>query len=411
MSSSLTWLDYSDRERRQVLDMIDLFSERDTRDELGIGSIRDGFADRFFPGTSTIQTRVRYFLLIPWIYRDVERGSGGRAGAGERARKAELSLIDALVASDDSEGTIGQQARRSLKRLPSDVYWQPMARWGIRLFPGSREQYHRRIQSIDSLASSAVRTDDGEPIDGATRSPAWDPSLPEPPPEFPGEASLRLTAGDSEYLTERILSTAPDTLLAWLVREGHPTEPVTFAWDHPQVAELPDDMGEELHHGHLFSESMQGSALLYNLLLAERAQDEARVDEYSARLAEWAGRLRLREAALARWSRERFWEIVGRLPARVPPPTRDFVDRWLDIAMVDPELVNSDERTRRLVADREVAVKGGQARLKNDRALELWGGAAGVAQLDFRWGVAQRHVRDILAAPLRAGTSAAGHRA
>ena len=46
--SSLTWLDYSEHDRRKALDVIDLFGERDTRDELGLGTIRDGFADLYF---------------------------------------------------------------------------------------------------------------------------------------------------------------------------------------------------------------------------------------------------------------------------------------------------------------------------------------------------------------------------
>src|SRR3712207_8105184 len=69
VASSFTWLDYSEHERRQMLDVIHLFDEKTTRDELGIGVVRDAFADMFFPGTSTIQTRARYFLFIPWIYR------------------------------------------------------------------------------------------------------------------------------------------------------------------------------------------------------------------------------------------------------------------------------------------------------------------------------------------------------
>ncbi len=63
VASSFTWLDYSEHERRQMLDVIHLFDEKTTRDELGIGVVRDAFADMFFPGTSTIQTRARYFLF------------------------------------------------------------------------------------------------------------------------------------------------------------------------------------------------------------------------------------------------------------------------------------------------------------------------------------------------------------
>ena len=53
-----------------MLDVVDLFKEQNTRDELGIGAIRDAVADLLFPGTGTVQTRARYFLFIPWIYQE-----------------------------------------------------------------------------------------------------------------------------------------------------------------------------------------------------------------------------------------------------------------------------------------------------------------------------------------------------
>src|SRR5882757_11226925 len=70
--SQFVWLDYSEHERRKMLDIVDLFREHDTRDELGIGLVRDTFADLFFPGTSTIMTRARYFLLVAWTYQRLE---------------------------------------------------------------------------------------------------------------------------------------------------------------------------------------------------------------------------------------------------------------------------------------------------------------------------------------------------
>lgn len=38
MSSKFGWIDFSEKERRQMLDVVQLFSEHDTRDELGIGT-------------------------------------------------------------------------------------------------------------------------------------------------------------------------------------------------------------------------------------------------------------------------------------------------------------------------------------------------------------------------------------
>ena len=73
MRSAFVWLDYSERERRKLLDVVDLLREHDTRDELGVDTVRDTFADMLFPGTSTIMTRARYFLLVPWAYQRLER--------------------------------------------------------------------------------------------------------------------------------------------------------------------------------------------------------------------------------------------------------------------------------------------------------------------------------------------------
>jgi hypothetical protein len=42
--------------------------EQDTRDEIGFLLIHQGFADRFFPGTSVLHTRVRYALFVPWLF-------------------------------------------------------------------------------------------------------------------------------------------------------------------------------------------------------------------------------------------------------------------------------------------------------------------------------------------------------
>ena len=66
--STFAWIDHSEKQRRQILEAIDLFREKDTRDELGIAGIRDAFSDMLFPGTGALQTRARYFLFVPWMY-------------------------------------------------------------------------------------------------------------------------------------------------------------------------------------------------------------------------------------------------------------------------------------------------------------------------------------------------------
>ncbi len=72
MTSTIIWLDHDGVAHERVMELLALFREKDSRDELGIGGIRDAIADRLFPGTSTIQRRVRYMCFIPWIYAELE---------------------------------------------------------------------------------------------------------------------------------------------------------------------------------------------------------------------------------------------------------------------------------------------------------------------------------------------------
>ena len=39
---------------------------------LGLGTVRDAFSAMLSPGTSTIQTKLRYFIFLPWIFSRLE---------------------------------------------------------------------------------------------------------------------------------------------------------------------------------------------------------------------------------------------------------------------------------------------------------------------------------------------------
>ena len=145
MPSTFTWLDYSEQERRKMLDVIELFGEKTTRDELGLGGVRDAFADLLFPGTSTVQTRAKYFLFVPWIYLSLEKKHTSSSKVALRERKQEIELARQLEESGETDGVIGLVAKEKLQRLPSNIYWQGLHQWGIRTFSGSQDEYHRSL--------------------------------------------------------------------------------------------------------------------------------------------------------------------------------------------------------------------------------------------------------------------------
>ena len=67
------WVDFSERDRRTALDVIQMGAQQDTVDELGTGIISEAFSNYFFPGTSTIQTRAKYFFLVPYAVQETIR--------------------------------------------------------------------------------------------------------------------------------------------------------------------------------------------------------------------------------------------------------------------------------------------------------------------------------------------------
>jgi hypothetical protein len=134
-NSSIAWLDLADADRRRMMEVISLFKEHETRDELGVGSIRDILADMLFPGTSTLQTRARYFLFTPWLYRSYEQRYVSSQRVADRLRSHETRIIEALKENGETEGVIGRVSGANLHRFPSSIYWTGLRRWGILRYP------------------------------------------------------------------------------------------------------------------------------------------------------------------------------------------------------------------------------------------------------------------------------------
>jgi hypothetical protein len=395
VASSLTWLDFSEQERRKVLDVVELFRERDTRDELGVGVVRDTFADLLFPGTSTLHTRARYALFIPWIYREIERSRVKSQEPWRHARNAELRLIDEVAKSDDGESAIGINARATLKTYASTIYWAALGTWHLRTYPQSQDQYHRWVQS--GAARIGMRFGGDAEIEQPGVG-GWHPELPDAPESFPRGVSFRLAPYESQYLSERVVMGAPDSLFALLLDRMIDVDAIESPWQLPAATELPRGLAEQLEHASRFSLAINGAPLLYNLMLAELSKRDDWVDDFRQRLSEWSDEVSDRSSELARWDRKgAFWDLVEGAGARVTLQTRRFIDRWLDTVLDgDPETIVSEPSAQRLIRDRERTVKRGRARLKNPQALALWGGNAGTARLTYRWFYVQRIVTDIL---------------
>ncbi|MBA3831854.1 MAG: hypothetical protein H0X34_08175 [Chthoniobacterales bacterium] len=391
--SSLSWLDFSEADRQKALDVIDLFREKGTVEELGLGTVRDAIADLLFPGTSTIMTRARYYLLIPWIYLRLEAKKTPSNQIGRAAHRDELALIEALVNEGERQGVIGIQARSNLRRLPSTIYWSGLGRLGIRRYPGGIDGYHRSLDDFYKNGGNVLRGDDGNVVSGgSTRN--WDRDLPVAPKQFLDGTSLRLEPLEAEYLRERIIQSAPESVFAFLADRPNETEDVVFPWEHPKLAKMTTKNRSELRHAGNFSLVMFGAALLYNLMLAERKKDRENIDKYATQYRDWCDEMDATSSELSTWSRQDFWALVAATEARISSGTQRFIDAWLDRAILgNPRTLPKSTDARDLITWRERTLKGPLARLVDARALDRWGGASGGSRLDYRW---RRPVRDIL---------------
>ena len=396
MQATLTWLDLTATDRDKMRRVLDLFKEQGTLDEMGLGSLRDALSDALFPGTSYIQTRLRYVLFIPWIYRRLEAGRFRSIDVEQAARKAEVDLIAPLERSVDAEGIIGVRARHSLVRLPSSLYWSALTRWGIFRPQQSQGWYHSHFDALVDGRGGVGRADDPGVI--WSQDAHWHPRLPEPPDDFPWEASFSLTHNEADFLRGRLEERSAGTMLAWLARNGSDA-PAEELWEDPVALCAPGSIRDTLGLAQRFSLHVEGMPLLYNLVVAERRRDvmdsdeDELIDEFRAGLTEWAAR-EVEEAQP--YDPEVLWDLVVRRGGRPPHPQRLFIESWSRrIAELAPDMVADDVQLRKLVTERERSLKGARARLNNRSRLIDWTPGVGVGRMDFRWVRVRRFLMDL----------------
>jgi Family of unknown function (DUF6361) len=394
MASTLAWLDFSESEQKQAREIVQLFIQRESRDELGIGVVRDVFSNAMFPGVSVIHTRARYFCIIPWIFQ--KAGEKGRTGRDllNWQNKKERALVEILRNGGDEEGLIGRQAGISVKTLPSVIYWNALQRYGILLRTASIEQV--------ANAQKARFLEDGimDQIDRS--STLWDPNMPAAPKGFPDLDSMNfvLTEDESTWLRERLLATTEGSLLAWMIQ--HKTVPslgTVGPWEEPWCGDLPEDVARIVHHSEVFSLVMNGAAILYNALLAERCVElgigdwEAEALDYRTRFTDWLGSIDRESAKAAAWNLPEFWSIVDSEYSGHIPLAKRFISEWVAWVRSEERL---QSRADLLIAQRERQQKKNQARLSNELLLRQWGGSSGAERLNFRWTQVRRMMLDLV---------------
>ena len=144
MTAQIGWIDFSEKDRKKALDVIHLLQEPGAVDELGFGRVRDAFANFFFPGTSTVQTRAKYFFIVPYVMKKACADMGNKT-IEDIIRSVDGREKKCAEKMRPAKGVIGQDVLpKWVVRKPSNIYWNGLKKLGIFTYPQySTTEYYR----------------------------------------------------------------------------------------------------------------------------------------------------------------------------------------------------------------------------------------------------------------------------
>ncbi len=285
----LGWIDFSKTERDKVLSVIQLLQEPGAVDELGIGTIRDAFANYFFPGTSTVQTRAKYFLIVPYILQ--EAGSGKH---GKEINKI-LSWIDQeekdcgeRLMKGSRDGVIGSTILpdKWVVRAPSDIYWNGIKELGIfkdktlsiKEYLITSLELKKSVNNGRQLGNTNSE-DDKDAGDYGYRD-FW--SLSEPPAGWKDNLTIDLLPNEADFLRQQIEVNLDGTLFAYLVKNNID---ITRYEDFASLTEdirfdVPEELGHMMELANDFNNLVYLARIRYNVMLSVGKNEKA-IEEWN----------------------------------------------------------------------------------------------------------------------------------
>ena len=285
------FIDYSREERNRILSTLKMLEERSALDELGIGVVRDAYADKLFPGISTLQTRAKYVVLIPYIFQTAkERAEKGKLANArvmlQWLNEQEDLLVETLKNhSLNTNGIIGINAnkqKRSVKIKPSTIYWN-----GLRTFGILRRDNISIYDACKLICSAANRKSEmeiqteGDSFDDPTaRGQNNMVFLPiRQGYDYFSKAGIDLTREEAEFLKERILrsSVASDSLLGFFIREGK----LCDQFDSVPYDKLPAGIRKDYLLAKDFAQFIYGAHIRYNVVFSD-GMDEEMINEFES---------------------------------------------------------------------------------------------------------------------------------
>ena len=361
--SLIGWIDFSPEHRKKIDTILSFFDSPDVVDELGIGTVRDGLSDLLFPGTSTIHTRAKYLLIIPWCIQELERKKKFDSFSIE-LKKIEVKMIDSLLMAGDEKGIIGKESKSKLQRFPSSIYWNALKKYNIlnKNFRGSINDYVRFLKAVEknkTIASSTrmLKSDKNQDDNSSSNVHLTWMNVPIPPEEWQNSLSINLTKEEAIFLKNKIITSCPNTLWELILRDEIEISHFNKIEDFLSLSSVPQKVKGDIMLAVDFNNLMKGAAILYNLLIQKTRKDgfleevEEIMNDYSVSMKNYD------------WSRLNLDELWGKLPTH--PKTKEFISKWMEITKSGNQLSIEAED---LIKQRELSIKGRQRSRLHDPA-------------------------------------------
>ena len=410
--SFLTWVDFDSDQKKKMAEVIRLFSEQGVRDELGFGTVRDVIADKLFPGTSTIQTRAKYFLFVPYIFlklQDEAAKSEKLRNSPERMRdfvqEQEQILRNHLVTLEDSSGAFGKR-NEELERYPNEVYWAGLKRWGIFKDEVGRSSYYEDLGSRIQLFKDWEKKKKDDENDYSKRpNNFWNAEVEKLycDSKVREHYSFELHPKEAGFLRSQINERCNGTLLNSILKNEIQIGDVETIWDLKVRKIINDQFKDILYNSQNFSLLVCGAVRAYFFYCAKKLETSL-LKDYEEFFEEWF--ILAKKSEFPKWKIEEFFTYLYTLDDKANVHmTQVFSTQFkkeFDKATTFNEMLDSDSLLS-LLRKRELNLKKiKRARLSNDEPLKRWGNSLnGVAFKaygpDFRWGQSKRIILDIFA--------------
>lgn len=422
--SSIGWIDFSSEHREKVRTVIGLLSAPGVVDELGIGIVRDSFADRMFPGLSTIQTRAKYFTLTALLIRDYQVSERAKRNPrtlerylADEEKACRISLVSRHGDGRQSMGIIGSsfgiENRRDVVRRPSSVYWN-----GLRLFGFispqhlSLAEFGRRLSDERKQLRALLeetKNERGDDHDAEDNSQRLRIRTPEIDADYWDKLSIDLTREEAVFLREQIVGRQRDSLVGQILKDDSVIDQVLQLQESAsfdEFSELPfidglksEEIRSTVCHARDFWRIMEGAHIRYNCLLQDAGFGTSELkDEFDGKWEAWRERI---ADFFPQWDSSFMWALVHRHGSQPKDYTRMFINGWIEQAQQgggNIAICNG------LVEKQERLNKKNRARLRpgNKEAVNSW---IGLDRVEYRLPQVLRIIRDIREGEQRKGGS------